>query len=505
MVKFRMKILGIHDGHDAGACLVEDGLVTKAVSEERLTRRKHQRGVPKRAIAYCLHENNEVDAVTIAGLSRRLKRQRQLTQTIKDLDLVNTPTLSYEHHYCHQMSTFFTSGWDEATVLSADAGGDGRSLVFSIAEGPNIHQLGTCSIYDSLGDLYSTITEFIGFKKMDQEGKTMALAALGHPQIASAALDKVIALNSSQLNFSGNSRFLGTDGRNQLKTKLNKFAKEDLAAGIQAKLERDILDLINKILSITKSSRLCLAGGIFANTVLNHKIRQLKAVKELWIFPAMGDAGLCVGAALAAYTDLSNSINDFHTPPRIRSVYLGPDLGTMTPSKTRVQEVCDRLEEGKLVGLVHGRAEFGPRALGHRSLIALPFNMQIKDEINRRKGRHLFQPLAPALLEEDGSDLLHNHERSPFMTICFDATEKMKSTSPVIIHLDGTSRPQTVGSNDDPLFREILLEIKQRWDLGILVNTSLNLHGSPIVQSTEDAKECLQRGLIDELVIPTFV
>ncbi|MFX1514510.1 MAG: carbamoyltransferase N-terminal domain-containing protein, partial [Promethearchaeota archaeon] len=304
-----MIILGIHDGHDAGACLVENGLITKAVSEERLTRRKHQRGLPNKALAYCLQDNVEVDAVAIAGLGRRLKRQRQLTQAIKDLDLGGKSLLFYEHHLCHQASAFFTSGWNDSTVLSMDSGGDSRCFVFSLAKNSHIHQLGTCSIYDSLGDLYSAITEHIGFKPMDQEGKTMALAALGNPHPVSTALDEIINLNPSKLNFSSNFRFLGSDRRVQLKTWLTKYTREDLAAGIQTKLERDTLSLISQILSITKNSRLCLAGGIFANTVLNQKIRQLEGVEELWIFPAMGDAGVCTGEALAAYAGLSN-LND---------------------------------------------------------------------------------------------------------------------------------------------------------------------------------------------------
>ncbi|MFX0091322.1 MAG: carbamoyltransferase C-terminal domain-containing protein [Candidatus Hodarchaeota archaeon] len=503
-------ILGIHIGHDASACLVKSGKVVRAVAEERLRGIKHWRGVPHRSIKYCLQGSNP-DFIAIAGTFRRFGRFKELQKCLREIGEI--PVFYWSHHLCHAASCFYTSGFNESYIVSMDAGGDGFSMgTFLGSRDQELTMLKQSSIYESLGALYSEVTASLGFRPMDQEGKTMALAAFGQPREELAQFyDEVVAWHPSYQSFvSLVSQDVATLRKNLLQHR-NEYKQEDIAASIQQKLEQDVINFLGDLLAQMSSKNLCLTGGVFHNAQLALKIRQAFPEINQWIFPGMGDVGLSVGAAFLENFRQSSS----PLPPRIPHVYWGPSAPhppEKAPSGLKISKLTEyslirRLiellyYESAVVGICQGELEFGPRALGHRSLLARCDVPEMKDILNQRKGRHSFQPFAPMVLHEEASKYLEDYFLSPFMTRAFRVASEMEHQIPAVIHKDKTSRVQSIPSDASDTFSRKLLETYQK-ETGIpfLLNTSFNLHGLPLIQNRAALWDALNKNLCDALVL----
>ncbi|MFX1533580.1 MAG: carbamoyltransferase N-terminal domain-containing protein [Promethearchaeota archaeon] len=505
-----ISILGIHDGHDASACLVKNGRVVRAVEEERLRNIKHWRGVPQRSIEFCLQEENP-DMIAIAGIFRRFGRFSELQKYLRNH--IDCPVVYWPHHLCHAASAFYTSGFKEALIVSLDAGGDGFSMMcYFGSQDQGLRILKQSSIYESLGALYSEVTASLGFRAMDEEGKTMALAAFGQPKDELIRFyDEIISWKSEYHSFVSSLSHNSNTLKNFLQQQIVNYSQENIAASIQRKLEKDVVNLLADLFSERECNNLCMTGGVFHNAQLALKIHQMFPKANKWIFPAMLDAGLSVGAALFEYFQESSS----PVPSRIQNVYWGP-LAPQPPDKlsprlnityltesSLIKRIIELIyEESAVIGLCRRELEFGPRALGHRSLITRCDIPEMQNTLNQRKGRHNFQPFAPMVLHEAGERYLEDYFLSLFMTRAFQVTSEMQTIAPAVIHKDNTSRVQSVAiDTPDKFLRKLLESYYKETGTPFLLNTSFNLHGFPLVQNWADLWNALKKKLCDALIV----
>ncbi len=510
-----MRILGVHHGHDAGVALVDDGNVVAAANEERFSRKKLHRGVPERSLRWLLEEHgNDVDAIAVAGLYRRKK----YADFLKELsDSLEAPLIHVEHHEAHAASAYYTSGFDRCLTITVDAAGDGLSSTVWVCEKGDMRRVATVSYRDSLGDFYANVTEMLGFKPMKDEGKTMCLAAYGEPDreaLEWLRREYVRVENGVVINESG--RIAGDAVRFLKGSPLADLSREDLAATAQRHLERCLLDLFEHHVETWNERHVAYAGGVAANVVANMRLRERLGL-DLFVHPNMGDGGLALGAALRVWALHELARGRRPEPEAMEHVYLGPSYEE--DHVERVLEdagveyeyvgedpgaVVEELLEGRVVAVFRGRMEYGPRALGHRSILADPRSQTVVGRLNEMLGRDPFQPFAPTVLIEDSSEYLENPCESRFMTLAFGATERFREEAPAVVHVDGTTRPQTL-VNEDGFYRGVLEGFRDETGLGAVLNTSFNLHGEPIVMSPRDAVRSFLEGVADELWIEGFL
>ncbi|HDD31687.1 MAG TPA: carbamoyl transferase [Thermococcus litoralis] len=530
-----MIILGVHDGHDAGAVLFVDKDIY-AVNEERLNRIKKYRGFPELSIKKVLEMGRihpeDVDIIAVAGLFRKKSRLLELEKNLKSIfgKDFKKKVLFVEHHLCHAASAYLTSGWREALALSIDAAGDGLSSSIYIGRNGEMIRIAQSTYLDSLGDFYASVTELLGFKPMRHEGKVMSLAAYGRPAYD---LSNIIEVNG--MSFENKLKVVGIEAtkklaeffnypfskakeiaqqmkKGNLDGKLQKKAIE-IAASAQAHLEKLLDELGLKLRSY--NLKLAYAGGVAQNVKANAILR--KHFPDLWIFPAMDDAGLAFGAAAFVKAQLER-LDGKWKPFKLKHVYLGPSydeseieflLGAENLKfeyREDIEEfVAEMLLEGKLVGFFQGRLEYGPRALGNRSILANPRDREVVRKLNVALNRDAFQPFAPSILEERIEDYLHDPCPNKFMTMSYRATEKMIKEAPAVVHIDGTTRPQTLLRDDNPRYYDIIKRFERETGVGVVLNTSFNMHGEPIVCSPADAIRTFKKAKLDALVLENFV
>lgn len=557
-----MKILGISCYyHDAAACLLDNGCVVAAAQEERFTRKKHDSEFPKNAIDYCLKEGRvSIDQVDAVGFyDKPFVKFERIIQTyiatypkglisfLQSIPLwikkkiwmshLIRKELNYqgeiyfgEHHLSHAASAFYASGFEEAAILTADGVGEWTTTSITKGRGLDLTVLEEIHFPHSLGLLYSAFTYYLGFKVNSGEYKVMGLAPYGKPRFTDLIFEKLIDLRedgSFKLNlkyfvFPYGLRMVGRRFENLFGVPARNPETDlqpvhfDLAASIQKVTEEAMLRMARHTYEITRSPHLCLAGGVALNCVANGRILREGPFREIFIQPAAGDAGGSYGVA----SFVSHGIFREPRVPKWEQAFWGPEFSdeevkSLLDQKGAVyqelsngalgREVAERLANGKVVGWVHGRMEFGPRALGHRSILADPRDPKMKDIVNLKiKFRESFRPFAPAVLSDKTSDYFELDRESPYMLLVAPVQQN-KRVIPSVTHVDGSARIQTLSRDSDPVFYDLVNEFNRLSGVPVVINTSFNVRGEPIVCTPEDAWRCFMRTKMDTLVINRFM
>lgn len=456
-----------------------------------------------------------------------------------------------EHHLSHAASAFFPSPFHEAAVLTMDGVGEWTTTSLAIGKGKELSVYKEIHFPHSLGLLYSAFTYYIGFKVNSGEYKVMGLAPYGEPKYVNLIKEHLINIKedgSFHLDMSffdyctgltmTNSRFETLFGGPARRPESRLTQREmDLAASIQAVTEEVVLRLAKEIRTTTGQRNLCLAGGVALNCVANGKLMRERLFDNIWIQPASGDAGGAVGAALAAYHLMLEKPRSVHAGDSMNGAYLGPEFSqreieerlgkagavfTAEIDEALIDSVVHALIDGKAVGWMQGRMEFGPRALGGRSIIADPRSPTVQKQLNLKvKYRESFRPFAPSVLREDVSQWFQLHSDSPYMLLVADVlstkqlpmSEKQKqlfgidklnvvrSEIPAVTHVDYSARVQTVHNTTNPRFHRLISKFKELTGCPVLVNTSFNVRGEPIVCTPEDAFRCFMGTDIEMLAV----
>jgi carbamoyltransferase len=580
-----VNILGISAFyHDSAACLVRDGNIIAAVQEERFSRKKHDAGFPRHAIDYCLCEAGLEDAAQLDlvafyekpflkfdrllstymacapfGLRSFLKampvwikEKIWLKATIREQLHYDGALIFPEHHESHAASAFFPSPFENAAVLTIDGVGEWTTTSVGKGEGNRVELLADLRFPHSLGLLYSAFTYYLGFRVNSGEYKMMGLAPYGEPKYQDLILSELLDLKrdgSFRLNLRYFDFLTGLTMTNRAFDRLFDGPPRrpeaeltqrhmDLARSIQAVTEEVMLRLARHAHAMTGARNLCLAGGVALNCVGNGRILREGPFEKIWIQPAAGDAGGALGAALLGW-------HHYRQQPRAiagagdtqHGSLLGPAYNAAeflrrdaVPCVELAEDelmprVARLLEEGKVVGWFQGRMEFGPRALGNRSILGDPRRPEMQVKLNLKiKFRESFRPFAPSIIEERASDCFELNGASPYMLLVAAVTEalrvngrekeptefmarlkKRRSTLPAITHVDYSARVQTVARGDNPRFHHLLSEFEKRTGCPVLVNTSFNVRGEPPVCTPEDAYRCFMRTEMDYLVLGNFL
>lgn len=571
-----MYILGIGDHVSCGSALVCDGRLIAAINDERLVREKMVFGVPRESIKTILETHNisphDINAIAVAtnnqhiindyidfkdgwfGLKRGKykqilfdmasraskyrvsvpflddiyylvrqpafsNRRNTLRRIFKDEFGFTCPVYFYDHHYCHITSAYYTSGFREATVVSIDGGGDGKSCrIYDVVDGI-FTELVSISSFDSLGAFYSYITQICGFKAGRHEGKITGLAAYGEP-IFIPQLRKLIIQQNGHVKNVGNVFFYSA--LKELERLLPEdFNHRDLAASIQQYTEQIVVELVRGYVRKTGHQNVALAGGLFANVKVNQRVHELPEVDSIFVHPGMSDEGMPVGAALGLYYDLSGKS---YNPefPTMEHVYLGPEYSDQeiqeSLKKSGVEakyfddvekEIARLLAHGTVVARFNGKMEYGPRALGNRTILYQATDPTVHYWMNDALKRTEFMPFAPVVLSEYAEKCFHcvkgAENTARFMTITFDCTDWMAEKCPGVVHVDNTARPQLVSEKDNPSMYRILVEYNALTGIPCLINTSFNMHEEPIVCSPSDAVRSFQSGHLDYLAIGNWI
>lgn len=556
--------------HDSAAALIIDGVVVAAVQEERFSRLKHDDSFPLLSIQWVIkHANIDIRDISYVvfyekpfvrferlletyfayaplgfmsfrhSIPRWLKDKlfqkgkivKQLRSLSNDVDWVDKLLFS-DHHLSHSASAFYPSPFEDAVILTVDGVGEWATTSVSVGNDSKIELLEELHFPHSIGLLYSTITSFLGFKVNSGEYKVMGLAPYGKPVYAEKILNELLDLKddgsfrldmsyfsfATDVNMAADkmAAFFGVSPRLS-ETALTQVHK-DIAASLQVATQEVLLKICRYIAQKTGMKHLCLAGGVALNCVANEKIRQANIFESIWVQPAAGDAGGAVGAALAVYHLYLNQ------PRTINNKYctnLGPEYSgreiedelvkcgatyEFIETPDLLDLVASLLSEGKVVGWMQGRAEFGPRALGNRSILADPRVKDLQLSLNLKiKFRESFRPFAPSVLEEKTNDWFDNTSPSTYMGFVAQAHDLVRQQIPAVIHLDGTARLQTVSAEDNQLYHELLTKFDKLTGCPLLVNTSFNVRGEPMVLSPKHAFECFMGTDIDVLVVGNFI
>jgi carbamoyltransferase len=554
-----MLVLGITNNDGAGACLVRDGDLLAAASEERFTRVKEHKTWPAQAIDFVLGQAGvalaDLDYVAYgwnAGFNadkhllayfdrivqesqerpeglvhvrkrivdeiRNDKGKRAEFDTFVDSHGLYDRVVYLDHHDCHAIGAFTCSPFDEAIVLTCDGRGDFQSLTARhiSADGERVLQRETS--IDSLGYFYGRITKLLGFTPNRHEGKITGLAAKGDPEKLLPLMRSMIDLDAAgnlraragelfQPSYQGYSE--------ELVRQIATADPADVAAAAQTHLEQILTAIVARHVAATKVHNICLAGGIFGNVKLNQRIMEIDGVDNVYVLPPMGDAGLPLQAATATIYLRQG------TRTRTPSMALGPSAGL---GEERLAELLSgypdlryavegdttssllkALENNQVIGVYRGRMEFGPRALGRRSILYRADDVTMNDWLNERLHRTEFMPFAPITAEEHAAGCYvgwrPDHVAALFMTLTYDCTPQFQQACPAVVHVDGTARPQIVRAADDPYLHRLLLAWHDHTGQAALVNTSFNKHEEPIVGSPRDALDALQGGIIDLLMV----
>jgi carbamoyltransferase len=529
--------------HDAAAALVTDGVVVAAAQEERFTRRKHEPAFPEQAINYVLdkagisakevdlamfHEKplRHLDRIVethLAMAPRSLKpfvvgMPSWLTNKLfgaSRLEALGCQDLGWAlHHESHAASAFFCSPFEEAAILTCDGVGEWHTNTLGIGVGNRVRLQSAQRFPHSLGLLYSSITQFLGFRVNSGEYKVMGLAAYGEPVFADRIRDGLIEVaddGSYRLNVDAfgflSDLVMTTDAFESLfgvKARTSSEPMEaiyqDIAASMQRVLEDLLLAQVRHVTATTKHRKLCLAGGVALNSVAIGRLRREADLDDLWVQPASGDAGGALGAALLGW----HHVLDGQRVQRPFDPFLGPrfdEIGPPTLAHTRPPDIAaaaaQHLAAGRTVGWFQGAMEFGPRALGARSILADPRNPEMQDRLNAQvKFREEFRPFAPAVLSAEASASFEVERDHPHMT---EVHRVRVDGLPAVTHVDGTARLQTV-SEDGPM-HPVLAAFHQQTGCPILVNTSFNVRGEPIVCTPEDALHTFLSSGLDVLAL----
>jgi len=559
--------LGINeDFFDAGVTLCDGPKVVFAANEERYTRRKNEGGFPHQALAALLEYTGvgagDIGRIHVCGHmtppfpvrlfpkihawmfdSRRSKKdtafkrfidfvtfvtpishtsERSLLRTLtKPLlapvtrrslpkALRRAPIDFVEHHHAHVAGAWFMSGFEETLCVTADGMGDGLSLTVSRCKvGEGISRLWSAGSKDSFGLFFELLTGAFGFVPCRDEGKVTGLAASGDP--ARVKESAPFALRDGRLIYTGPH---GRQGEAWVRHALMpKYSREDLSAWAQFLLETHVVAIAKWWLRETGLHHLAVAGGVFANVKLNQRLHELDEVDHLFVYPNMGDGGLSLGAICAQEGFMPEPVRDVFLGEAYASEAIESALKRAGLTYERCPEcearIAELLAEGAIVGRFRGSMEWGPRALGNRSILVRTTDRAVVDRLNGNLKRSDFMPFAPAVLDEDREEYVVRPDparhAAEFMTVCFDCTSRMKKEHPAVVHVDGTARAQLVRRDTNPAFHRILSEFKKRSGHGVVLNTSFNVHEEPIIRTPEEAITAFQNASLDYLAIEDFL
>tara|TARA_B100000427_G_scaffold303589_1_gene288239 strand:+ start:590 stop:2215 length:1626 start_codon:yes stop_codon:yes gene_type:complete len=531
-----MNVIGLHGGvttfqHDAAASLICDGKVVACVEEERFSRIKHAYGqIPVLAIQQALKigglDIKDIDLVCHSGI-KHPDLAKRIEHYFNHFFGYCPKVQMYNHQDTHIASSFYMSGFDEAMVISWDGFGDFESLAMGRADADGFEVLERFGHEHSLGIFYQTLTSFLGFAASGDEYKVMGLSPYGNPGIDLSAI----------IDIKGDGYFVDSEiwdrdppSRSHFEPRYGPKLIEllgaprhshepmeqrhrDLAYAIQASFEKVVLHLVTKLHERTGLRKLCLAGGCALNCLANMKIRKLPFIDELFVQPASTDQGTALGGAIMGAVSLGDKI----TP--LDSYYLGPDyteedylsaLQLTGMEYTRPDDVsrtaAELIADGKIIGWVQGRAEFGPRALGNRSILADPGLPEMKDEVNKRiKYREEFRPFAPAVLAEHAEEVFDMEGESPYMTVTYPVREAWQKRLPAITHVNNTARVQTVSKTSNEKFHRLITRFHELTGRPAVLNTSFNIKGEPIVETPLNAIATFSATGLDALILGPFL
>lgn len=443
-------------------------------------------------------------------------RIKKLPQFLQEVYGITAPVRFFDHHFCHATGAYYTSNFDNSLVVTLDGGGDGRSGSVYLGQNGRLRPLASLDSYNSLGNFYSYITALCGFKAELHEGKVTGLAALGEPEYAHILRRFIHYQEPGQIRYK--IPMYHRSALEKISSQLpDNFDKSALAASVQLILEEIGTAFVHHWVKETGMNKIAVAGGVFANVKFNQRVHELEEVDEFFVHPAMDDSGLAVGAAFAAYAEQAH-VDPASLIHRLSNVYYGPEYspaeieeavlksGFQARREAGIHEAIARLlADGFIVARFTGRMEYGPRALGHRSILYQATDPTVNDWLNERLHRTEFMPFAPATLAEYAPRCYNGiqgaEDPARFMTITFDCTEEMRTTSPAVVHVDGTARPQIIDPETAPDFNQILTAYHRLTGIPSLVNTSFNMHGEPIVCSPSDAVRSFSQGNLEFLAI----
>lgn len=534
-----MTILGINGGvragyQDVSAVLLRDGSIVAAVEEERLNRVKHSAGqLPFLAVQEVLALGgigiHDVDMIATHGSTWG----EQYDEAVREYFTYNfghCPKIArYHHHLCHAASTYYASGMDEAMVLTVDASGDGISLQKAVGRNGKLEVLEQIGRNNSLGILYSMMTQFCGFTRDTDEYKLMGLAPYGHPEAVD--LSGLLEIGNGTFRINGaymkqyapgqpqgsrqqavfNQKLISELGQPRIPGSPFTQHFKDIAAATQTMLEEALCEVVRGFAQQTGLRKLCLAGGVALNCAANRRLLALDCIDDIYVQPASGDAGISLGAAYLASAEAGIPPQPMTTAKLGREFSNGEIAETLQKLGVKYQEVSEPWQvaaelilQDKVVGWMEGRAEFGPRALGSRSILASPLKAQMKDIINARiKFREGFRPFCPSVLEEDFSKAFASPKNElPYMTVNVDV---ISDQYPAITHVDRTARVQTVSPAEKGHFPKLLQTLKDATGTGMVVNTSFNRNKEPMVYNVMDAVSAFYGCGMDALIIGDFV
>jgi carbamoyltransferase len=552
-------------GHDTGAALISDGRLIVAVEEERLNRIKHYSGFPQMSIDYCLKaaglSHNDIDHVGLSwdpnahllkrlgfmcfyGNPRHFFRRFKLIADVTRFGISAKRALKrsfpaakfhfLEHHIAHASSAFFGSGFKEAAIITMDGRSEWTTVLLSVGKGKSIKKIKELYYPSSLGLFYVAFTHYLGFN-MHDEYKVMGLASYGSPKhidFFRKALRfserTIVDIDLSLVRHPG--YMAAEEGKKYYSDKVvsalgpARGPKEpitqrhmDIAASLQAGLNEVGVEMARHLHSITNTDNLCMAGGVALNGVMNWKIKSEGPFKNMFVQPAAGDGGLSVGVAMYINSAILESKKDIV----FNHAYWGPDYNDVEICKdveaARVDHLrlkspsraaARLLRDGFIIGWFQGKSEFGPRALGNRSILADPRKAENKDIVNARiKFREEFRPFAPSILEEKINDYFVDCEDQPASYMLFVAPlrKDKEGIIPAVTHIDGTCRVQSVSRETNPLYYDLINSFYELTGVPVVLNTSFNVKGEPIVNSPVDAMKCFYTTGLDFLIMGNYL
>lgn len=549
-------ILGLNCfSHDTAAALLLDGELVALGEQERFDRQTHTKAFPDSAIEFCLRQAgltiSDVDAVAVAqrpllDLARgeldalaRLAPKRAAAQLYTDSRLLAKESgfrrrhgyrgrlVHVGHHEAHAASTYFASPFDEAAVLTIDRGGDFLSTTLCAGRSNRLATLAAVRNPHSLGELYSALTSFLGFHPNSDEGKVMGLAPYGTDKLTDEFRDLLVLRSDGRFRINldwfrwhreagpVSKRFLRRYGVPRVPESELTDRDKDLAYAVQDLLEHAALHVARELARRVGSRNLCLAGGVALNSVMNQRLLDEAGFTDVFIQPAASDAGNALGAALWVWHQLMGHPRSWS----MRHAYWGlahqdADYAKALDSAGLAYEwvadparaAAELVADGKVVGWFQGRAEVGPRALGARSILADPRRAEMRDVVNARvKRREWFRPFAPSVLHEHGAEYFEGYHTTPFMLLVQPVRPDKRDVVPAITHVDGTARPQSVFADTSPAYHRLISEFNALTGVPMVLNTSFNLRGEPIVHSPADAIADFRASAMDALLLGPYL
>ena len=556
-----MLVLGINDGHNSGAALLEDGKVVAAISEERLVNIKNYSGIPENSIKKVFeisgHSPDDVDVLSIVSLNRtyaplketplrvrvfekispyvhshtfsklyvsilhKFRSMKELNIVLEELNLIEKETVFVEHHQCHAACAYYQRTFDnDALILTLDGAGDGLCATVSIGEKTGIRRIASSTYYDSPGNaMYSEVTAYLGLKRWEHEYKLMGMAPYGRPEFCIDKMRRLIGVNPKRpLEFQNTSGACGTQVQKKLIKLLAGERFDNIAAAAQEHFEDITVEWVKNAVGETGMRNIVCSGGSFLNVKANKLIREMDEIDGSFVYPVADDGGTAVGAALQAYYDFCE--RDGIKPKRheIRDIYYGAEHSHDELKKVIEEkgvkadyiddidsEIGSLISKGKIIARFAGRDEWGPRALGNRSILADPRDMKVIRKLNFAiKMRDFWMPFAPVILESRIDEYLIDAKPARYMIEAFDTTPKADEIIAGLHPYDRTARPQTI--NDwNPGYMKVLEEFESITGVSGLLNTSFNVHGYPIAGTPDVAIWTLENSGLDGVALGNYL